>query len=143
MSTTVTKSSFVEAPPEKVSAIILDLDSYPSWQKEVQKVDIVSTDDEGRPLEAKFSMSSMGQHANYTLAYSYADNLTVATRLTDGDLITKLDQLYELLEVDGGTEVRYSLDMDVKWQVPEFIIKSIVSKGVRTNLEGIKSRGEL
>lgn len=142
MSNLVTKSVLVEAPPEKILEVILDLDSYPSWQNEVQNIEILSTDEKGRPLDANFSISSMGQKANYTLTYSYPDSMTVVTRLAEGDLLTKLDQRYELSQGGSGTGVRYSLDMKVKWQVPEFIIKSIISKGVRTNLDGIKSRSE-
>lgn len=60
----------------------------------------------------------MGQKAAYTLAFSYPAEHTIETRLTEGDMITKQDQLYRLTPGDGGTELDYSLDIQIKCRCP-------------------------
>lgn len=143
MSGTVTKSTVVKSPPEKVRQVILDVESYPAWQKEMQKVVILTKDDDGRPETARFDISTMGQKATYTLAFSYPDENQIETHLTEGDMITKQDQLYRLSPAPGGcTEIDYSLDISIKWQVPDFMLNAIINKGIKNNLGGIKAQAE-
>lgn len=143
MSGTVTKSIIVNSSPKKVREVILDVENYPSWQKEMQEVTILDRDDQGRPETVKFDVSVMGQKASYTLAFSYPDENTVETHLTKGDMITKQDQLYRITPASGGnTELDYSLDILIKWQVPDFMINSIINKGIKGNLGGIKEQAE-
>jgi hypothetical protein len=49
VSSTVSKSAFVSAPVEKIMQVILDVEAYPSWQKEMEKVVVLSQDSRGRP----------------------------------------------------------------------------------------------
>lgn len=142
MSSTVSKSTFVKAPAERIMQVILDVEAYPSWQKEMEQVVVLSTDTQGRPETARFNVSSMGQKAAYTLAFSYPQEHTVETHLTEGDMMTKQDQLYRLTPADGGTEVDYSLDISIKWQVPDFMLNAIINKGIKNSLAGIKAQAE-
>jgi ribosome-associated toxin RatA of RatAB toxin-antitoxin module len=143
MSGAVTKSIIVNSSPEKVREVILDVENYPAWQKEMQQVVILGEDDKARPETVKFDISAMGQKASYTLVFSYPDENTIQTRLTDGDMITKQDQLYRLnAAAGGGTELDYTLDIMIKWQVPEFMINAIINKGIKGNLGGIKEQAE-
>jgi ribosome-associated toxin RatA of RatAB toxin-antitoxin module len=138
----VTKSEVVAASPQRVSAVILDVEGYPNWQREMKQVCVLTKDDTGRPLTAKFDISAMGQAAAYTLAFSYPEANVIETHLTEGDMIVKQDQTYTLVESGGGTRLEYSLDMAVKWPVPDFMISAIINKGIKGNLSGIKSVAE-
>jgi ribosome-associated toxin RatA of RatAB toxin-antitoxin module len=143
MSGTVTKSTIVQSTPEKVRQVILDVEAYPGWQREMESVAILTKDQHGRPESVKFDVSAMGQKAGYTLTFSYPDENTIESHLTDGDLITKQDQRYRLTAIPGGgTEIDYSLDITIKWQVPDFMINAIINKGIKTNLGGIKAQAE-
>lgn len=142
MSSKVTKTEVVSAPPEKVAAVILDVEGYPNWQREMKKVSVLSKDDTGRPLTATFAISAMGQAAEYTVAFDYPAPNVIATHLTEGDMIVKQEQTYTLVEADGKTRLEYSLDMAVKWPVPDFMISAIINKGIKGNLSGIKTVAE-
>jgi ribosome-associated toxin RatA of RatAB toxin-antitoxin module len=142
MSDSITETSVIEASVEKVWSVILDVEAYPSWQKEMQHVEILTKDDQGRPATVKFDVSAMGQKAGYTLAFSYPDESTIETHLTDGDMIIKQDQLYRLSPAAAGTSLEYTLDIGIKWQVPDFMLKAIINKGIKGNLGGIKSQSE-
>jgi hypothetical protein len=142
MSDKVSSTSVITAAPEKVRAAILDLEGYPQWQREMKKVTIVAKDDDGRPKTVTFDIAVAGQTAAYTLEYTYPAPNAISSRLTEGSLITKQDQDYVLTEVPGGTQLEYSLDIDIKWSVPDFMLKAIISKGVKTNVNGIKKTAE-
>jgi ribosome-associated toxin RatA of RatAB toxin-antitoxin module len=142
MSSTITKTAVVEAPPDKVSAVILDVEAYPHWQREMKTVTVLTKDDTGRPLTAKFAVSAMGQAAGYTLAFSYPAPNVIVTHLTEGDMMTKQDQTYTLTDIGGKTEIEYALDISIKWPVPDFMLNAIINKGVKTNLSGIKAAAE-
>jgi ribosome-associated toxin RatA of RatAB toxin-antitoxin module len=142
MSDSITQTTVIKAPVEKVSAVILDVEAYPSWQKEMKKVEIVSKDDQGRPATVSFDVSAMGQKAAYTLVFSYPDEHTIESHLTEGDMIVKQDQIYRLTASGDETSLEYTLDMGVKWQVPDFMLKAIITKGIKGNVGGIKSQSE-
>jgi ribosome-associated toxin RatA of RatAB toxin-antitoxin module len=143
MSGTISKSTFVKAPVDRVRQVILDVEAYPSWQREMQKVVVLSKDDQDRPGTARFDISAMGQKATYTLAFTYPDEHTIESHLTEGDMITTQDQVYRLAEGAGGTELTYSLDILIKWTVPDFMLNAIINKGIKNNLTGIKEQAEL
>ncbi|MBA0126757.1 SRPBCC family protein [Haloechinothrix sp. YIM 98757] len=142
MSNVTTRATFVSAPPDKVAAVITDLESYPSWQKEMQYVEILTKDDQSRPVKVRFDISAMGQEASYTAVFSYPEEGVIESHLLEGDMITKQDQRYVLSPTNDGTEVSYTLELDVKWQVPDVMLKAIINKGIKTNLDGIKKRSE-
>jgi carbon monoxide dehydrogenase subunit G len=142
MSSSITESTTIKAPIETVQSVILDVEAYPIWQKEMQKVEILEKDDQGRPATVKFDVSAMGQKAGYTLAFSYPDSSTITSTLTEGDMIVKQEQTYQLVQYGAGTKLIYSLDIAIKWTVPDFMLKSIINKGIKGNLSGIKSQSE-
>jgi len=136
------KTEMVAASQDRVREVILDLEAYPEWQREMRSVVVLSRDDEGRPLLAQFDISAMGQAASYTLKYAYPSPDTIVSHLTIGDMITKQEQTYTLQSVDGRTELKYELDIAIKWQIPEFMREAIIKKGVKSSLSGIKKIAE-
>jgi len=142
VSNSIAESTTIKATADKVRSTILDVEAYPTWQKEMLQVKIVDKDALGRPATVKFDISAMGQKASYTLVYSYPDEATIETHLTEGDAIVKQDQTYGITPVADGVELNYQLDMAVKWTVPDFMLKAIINKGIKGTLTGIKSRSE-
>ncbi|GAA0612506.1 SRPBCC family protein [Sporichthya brevicatena] len=132
----------IAASPEAVRAAILDLEGYPTWQREMKKVTVLKRDDAGRPRTVAFDIAVAGQAANYTLEFSYPAPDTIKSTLIDGSLITKQDQIYVLTDLGGKTRLEYQLDIDIKWPVPDFMLTAIVNKGVKTNVAGIKKNAE-
>jgi hypothetical protein len=142
MSNQVTSTSTINANPDKVRAAILDLEGYPAWQREMKSVVIKERDGEGRPKTVVFDVAVAGQSAGYTLEFSYPADNVISSTLTEGSLITKQDQTYTLTEVSGGTEMVYTLDIAVKWDIPDFMLNAIIKKGVKTNTSGVKKNAE-
>lgn len=141
--TAVTKSAAVSAPPEKILAVIRDVENYPSWQKEVQKVELLESDDQGRPTLVKIFFSTMGMGGDYTLRYSYPDPHKLEYSLAEGEMMTKHEASYTLVPREGGaTDVQFSLEMAIKLPMPAFMINQMTQKGVRDMLAGLRTRVE-
>jgi hypothetical protein len=139
----ISKSAVVSAPSEKILGILLDVESHPSWQKEVQKVEVLESDDQGRPKQTRVSISAMGQNGSYSVRYDYPEPGKFEYRLVEGDMMTKNNASFTLVSCDGGnTEVFIAMDMNVKWALPEFMIDQLTLKGVKDMLKGLKSKAE-
>ena len=71
MADTATEIITIDASPERVWDIAVDIANYPNWAHDIKDVTIHQTDDEGRPAEVEFRASALGRSTHYTLAYDY------------------------------------------------------------------------
>ena len=71
MADTATEIITIDASPERVWDIAVDIANYPNWAHDIKDVTIHETDDEGRPAEVEFRASALGRSTHYTLAYDY------------------------------------------------------------------------
>jgi ribosome-associated toxin RatA of RatAB toxin-antitoxin module len=139
-----TQRMVVHAPPERCFAVVADVERYPEWAADVKEVHVRARDAAGRPSEVAFRVAAFGRSTSYTLAYDYSDApRRLAWRLVEGDLTSKLDGAYGFEErPDGGTEVSYSLEIDLKVPLPSFIKRRAQSRIMHTALEDLKARVE-
>ena len=95
MADQATEHMSVAAPPERCFAVAADLERYPEWAADIKEVEVKERDDQGRPLLVTFRAAAFGRSTSYTLAYDYSDAPhTLAWKLTQGDITTKLDGSY-------------------------------------------------
>jgi len=139
-----TERMVVAAPPEHCFAVVSDVERYPEWVADIKEVTVVSRDDEGRPAEVDWRLGAFGRSTSYTLVYDYADApRTLAWRQTAGDLTSKLDGNYRFERApDGGTEVTYTLEVELRVPLPGFIKRRAQSRIMHTALEELKARVE-
>lgn len=138
----VSDSVHIDATPDEVLAVILDLESYPEWSEDVKAVEVLSTDDQGRPDQAHFDVDARVAQVDYVLQYDYDSAPDVAWGLHSGEVLTQLDGAYVLEEMAGGTRVTYSLDVDIAMPVPGFLKKRAAKTILDTGLRGLKGRVE-
>jgi ribosome-associated toxin RatA of RatAB toxin-antitoxin module len=139
-----TERMVVAAPPEYCFAIVSDLERYKEWAADIKEVTIVSRDGEGRPLEVAWRVAAFGRSTSYTLVYDYsrAPEL-LAWKQIKGDLTSKLDGQYRFdRSADGGTEVSYTLEVELRVPLPGFIKRRAQSRIMHTALEDLKARIE-
>lgn len=137
----VTDTIAIAAPLETVFDIITDLEAYPDWADGMLETTVLSRDDEGRPDKARFRVDARIVEVSYTLQYRYADN-DIAWELVEGDVMKQLDGIYELSDDGGGTQVRYTLEVDLDIPVPGFLKKRAAKQILDTSLKGLKQRAE-
>src|SRR5687768_1776152 len=102
----------IAAPPEQVLAVIADLEAYPEWTTAIKSAEIVDSDADGRPRQAKFVMDAGVLKDEYVLEYDWNPS-GVSWHLV-GKSAVQRSQVgsYALAPQGAGTEVTYQLAVD-------------------------------
>ncbi|MEU8894344.1 SRPBCC family protein [Nocardia sp. NPDC048505] len=109
------RSILVDAPAERVMAVIADLESYPEWVSAAKSVEVLEKGGDGRARTARFVLDAGVVKDTYVLTYTWRpDNRAVSWQLISGELQKAQDGTYELRDIpEGGTEVIYRLTVDL------------------------------
>jgi len=139
-----TERMVVAASPEQCFAVVADIERYTEWAGDIKAVTVARRDEQARPAEVTFRAGAFGRSTSYTLVYDYSDvPRTLAWKQIAGDLTSKLDGDYRFrLVPDGGTEVTYTLEVELRVPLPGFIKRRAQSRIMHTALEELKVRVE-
>ncbi|MFF0635841.1 SRPBCC family protein [Nocardia sp. NPDC004151] len=109
------RSIVIDAPSDRVMAVIADLESYPEWVSAVRSVEVLDKLPDGRARTARFVLDAGVVKDTYTLAYTWRpDGRAVSWSLVAGELQKAQDGTYELIALpDGTTQVVYELTVDL------------------------------
>lgn len=142
MSDKASDSIVMDASPDEIMVVILDLEAYPEWSNDIKSVEVLSRDDQGRPLEAHFEADARVAQIDYTLRYDHDDPNGVSWTLTEGEVMRQLDGRYVLEAQGASTRVLYELEADIAIPVPGFLKKRATRTILDTGLKGLKKRVE-
>lgn len=144
MAELATERMVVAAPPEECFAVVGDVEAYTDWAADIKAVTVDLRDDKGRPARVTFRAAAFGRSTSYTLVYDYyGAPRALAWKQLAGDLTSKLDGNYRFDPApDGGTEVTYTLEWELRVPLPGFIKRRAQSRVMHTALEELKARVE-
>lgn len=139
-----TQSIDVEAPPERVMAVIADFPSYPEWAKQVQETEVLAEDEQGRAKQVKLTLDAGPIKDVYTLEYDWsADGREVSWHLVKGQMQKAQDGRYRLEPVDGGmTRVTYTLSVELMLPMIGMLRRKAEAMVMHTALRELKRRVE-
>src|SRR5438067_9898235 len=108
-----TQSIEVDAPPERVMAVIADFASYPEWAKQVRETEVLAEED-GRAKQVKLTLDAGPIKDVYTLEYDWDDDgLGVSWHLVKGQMQKAQNGRYALEDLGGRTRVTYTLSVEL------------------------------
>ena len=143
MAEQATEHTSVSAPPERCFAVVTDIERYPEWAADIKQVTVEERDGAGRPQLVAFRAAAFGRSTSYTLAYDYSDAPhALSWRQTKGDITTKLDGQYVFEAADGGTDITYHLEVELRVPIPGFVKMRAASRIMTTALRELKARAE-
>jgi carbon monoxide dehydrogenase subunit G len=146
MADQATQTMEIAASPDRVLAVLLDLDAYPTWARDLKGVTIESVDEQGRGREVTFRAAAMGRSTSYTLRYSYDEEPRRMTwELVRGDIARRIDGSYTLEPVPGApdrTLVTYDLTVDLIVPLPGFVKRRAEFKVVHAALRELRAHLE-
>ncbi len=144
MAEQATERMTVSATPERCFEVSADIGAYPQWAADIKDVTIDERDAEGRPTLVTFRAAAFGRSTSYTLAYDYSEAPGVLSWVqTAGDITSKLDGRYVFTPApDGGTEVTYHLEVEMKVPLPGFIKMRAQSRIMSIALRELRARVE-
>lgn len=137
------QTSTINAPLEKCWQIVLDFENYPNWAKDVKEAKVLSRDDQGRASRVEYRASALGRSTHYTLEYDYSEVPgRLSWTLVDGDIMRALNGAYSFVEVDGGTQVFYELDIELVVPLPGFVKRRAEARILIEAVKELKARAE-
>ncbi|MEM7324316.1 MAG: SRPBCC family protein [Actinomycetota bacterium] len=138
----------VQATVAACYAVGIDIEAYPEWVENLDSAEILTRDEQGRPLTARFEAAGLGRMSSYVLGYDYGTAPNgLAWNLVQGDLTREIEGRYvftDRTEADGAplTEVDYELTIDLAVPLPGFVKRRAEDKIVKAALQRFKQRVE-
>lgn len=145
MADQATETMEIAAPAERILAVLLDFDAYPTWARDLKGVTVEARDGDGRGTEVTFRAAAMGRSTSYTLRYDHDDDPPrLSWALVRGDIMRRLDGSYRLEPggAQGRTLVTYHLAVDLIVPLPGFVKRRAEQKIVHTALRELRARVE-
>lgn len=140
MSDQATQQMHIEAPLERIWAVLTDFEAYPTWARDLKEATVLQRDDEGRALLVRFRAAAMGRSTTYTLAYDWEDAPhRLPWKLVTGDIMRVLDGAYEFRETEDGTDVTYHLRVDLAIPLPGFVKRRAEARIISTALRELRA----
>jgi len=132
----------VTAPIDTVLATIRAVDHEPDWVEEIRSVEVLSSDDDGLPLQAHLTAAAPVGTDEYTLAYTHrADGMDWS--MVKGKLQTGQDASYTLRAVDDThTEVTFDLRISHNLPLPGFLRRKVIGDLATSRVKGLTKRVE-
>lgn len=137
------RTSEAAAEPAAVFAVAVDLESYPEWADGVTNVEVLESDEDGRPLRARFEVDGFIKQITYELEYAYDPPHEITWRAIPGPDIRDMEGYYRFSPKEGGgTEIVYALRVEPTFTVPGFLRQQAERQIVQAAIRGLKRRAE-
>ena len=132
----------IEAAPADVMGVIADFARYPDWTGEVKEAEVIAEDGSGRAEQVRLVMDAGAIKDDQTLKYTWTGENEVSWTLVKSQMLRSLDGSYVLKPAGAGTEVTYSLTVDVKIPMLGMIKRKAEKVIIDRALAGLKKRVE-
>ncbi len=137
-----TQSITVNASPAEVMAVIADFASYPEWAGSVKSAVVTETGPDGRPAQVEFKLDAGAIRDEYALAYTWDADRLVSWSLVRGQMQKSQQGSYALAPAGEGTEVTYSLTVDLAIPMLGMLKRKAEKVIMDTALKELKKRVE-
>jgi len=139
----VSKTVEVDADAAAILGIVADFESFPQWNDEVKAVYILARYHDGRPSQLRIDTEIQGNAGTYIQAVYYPGPAQIQTVMQQGDLFTKQEQLFSVVEMGPSSLLTVDLDVEVSIPgVPNLLVKKIVNDALDHLAGNLKIRAE-
>lgn len=137
------QTTLINAPLQRCVDIVLDFERYPEWARDVKEAVVRGHDAQGRPSRVEYRASALGRSTHYTLEYDYSQApARLSWHLVEGDIMRALNGAYSFVEVEGGTQVFYELELDLVVPLPGFVKRRAEARILIEAVKELKARAE-
>ncbi len=134
---------YIDSDPGTVMDVIADIGSYPEWVSEYTETEVLESDSEGYPLQARLVLEAAVLKDTMELKYVWpADRRSVRWSLVSSALLKSLDGSYRLTPSGSGTEVTYELAVDLMIPMIGLLKRKAERRLTDTALKDLKKRVE-
>ena len=134
----------IDAPAAEVSAILKDLESYPSWSTSIRSVEINERDGSANPVKVTIKVEAGPLKDSVSLNYDWSEAPNkISFSLEDANLLTEMTGVYLVKDNgDDTTDVTYQLKVGISMPVPEMMRKKQEEATIQLALAQLKARAE-
>lgn len=144
MSQPSSNSTTIDAPASEVSAVLADLENYPTWTSAIKKVEVNERDSNNRPVKVTVTVDAgvLKDRAQLRYDWSKLPN-EIAFSLDDADMMTEMTGSYQIKDNgDDTSTVTYSLTTQISMPVPEMMRKKVEMSTIDAALAQLKKKIE-
>ena len=138
----VSKTLEVGADAPSILAIVADFESYPQWNDEVKGVWVLARYDDGRPSQLRIDTAIEGFEGTYIQAVYYPGPGQIQTVMQQGELFSKQNQLFSVVEMGPTSLLTVDLDVETSVAVPNVMMKKLVNDALDHLADNLKARAE-
>jgi ribosome-associated toxin RatA of RatAB toxin-antitoxin module len=138
----VSKTVEVAADAATIMTIVADFESYPQWNQEVKGLWVLARYNDGRPSQLRLDASYSGFDGTYIQAVYYPSANQIQTVMQQGDLFTKQEQLFSVVEIGPTTLLMVDMDVETEMSVPMPMVKKAVNNALDYLADNLKRRAE-
>ena len=132
----------VDGSPQDCFDTLVDVESYPVWQRTVRRCEVQSRDREGRPRRVSLEVDAKVASLAYTLDLSYEPPHLVTWRFVEGD-VRNVDGEFVLEDRgDGTTLATCALRIDPGPALPAKMGSVLSDHVILHSVEDLKARVE-
>ena len=139
MAITEARDVTIEASPDEIMNVLVDLESLTEWSSAHQKVEVLERDDEGRPTKSRQVVKIVGVSDEQVLDYTVRDD-GVSWTLVSSKQQRAQEGRYTLTPNGDKTDVRFELTVDPVVPLPAFLIKKGAKGLMDTATDGLRKR---
>ena len=139
MAITEARDVTIEATPDEIMNVLVDLESLTEWSSAHQKVEVLERDDEGRPAKSRQVVKIVGVSDEQVLDYTMHDD-GVSWTLVSSKQQRAQEGRYTLTPNGDTTDVRFELTVDPIVPLPGFLIKKGAKGLMETATDGLRKR---
>ena len=138
----VSKTLEVDAQAAAILAIVADFEAYPQWNDEVKAVYVLARYNDGRPSQLRVDTEIQGTQGTFIQAVYYPSPVQIQTVMQQGDLFTKQEQLFSVVEMGQISLLTVDLDVEVSLPIPNLMMKKVVNDVLDHLADNLKTRAE-
>ena len=138
----VSKTVEVGADAAAILGIVADFESYPQWNDEVKGVWVLARYDDGRPSQLRIDTAIQGFEGTFIQAVYYPGPGQIQTVMQQGELFTKQNQLFSVVDMGPLSLLTVDLDVETSLAVPSVMVKKLVNDALDHLAGNLKARAE-
>lgn len=139
MAITETREVVIEATPEQIMSVLLDIETLPDWSSAHERVEVLERDGDGRPTRSRQVVKIVGVSDDQVLDYTIHDDGVSWTLVSSKQQRAQVGR-YTLTPEGDKTRVSLELTVDPTVPLPGFLIRKGAQGLMETATKGLRKR---
>jgi ribosome-associated toxin RatA of RatAB toxin-antitoxin module len=138
----MSKTVEVDADVTSIMGIVGDFEAYPQWNEGIKGVWVLARYDDGRPSQLRLDTDVQGMSGTYIQAVYYPGDNQIQTVMQQGDLFSKQEQLFSVVEAGPKSLLTVDVDVETTMPIPAPMAKMLLNNVLEALAANLKQRAE-